>query len=331
MGNHATHPAWPHARRAAPAGLSLLAVLVAYAAVTTPPRDAGEPGQAGSRPASDPVPEGDLSTEGRVVLITGSTSGLGREVARRLARSGDHVIVHGRDVDRGTALVEEIERETDGGARFYRADFASLDQIREFSEAILRDYDRLDVLVNNAGIWLESADGRLVSQDGHELHFQVNYLAGYLLTDMLLPLLRKNTTSAPSRIVNVSSGAQRPIDFGDVMLQQGYDPGRGYAQSKLAQVMFTFALAEELEGTGVTVNALHPATMMNTNMVLSRGARPRSDVEEGVEAVLHLVNVPAVGSGGYFDGTRPARANGQVYDEAARDRLMRLSEELTAR
>ena len=261
MGNHATHPAWPHARRAAPAGLSLLAVLVAYAAVTTPPRDAGEPGQAGSRPASDPVPEGDLSTEGRVVLITGSTSGLGREVARRLARSGDHVIVHGRDVDRGTALVEEIERETDGGARFYRADFASLDQIREFSEAILRDYDRLDVLVNNAGIWLESADGRLVSQDGHELHFQVNYLAGYLLTDMLLPLLRKNTTSAPSRIVNVSSGAQRPIDFGDVMLQQGYDPGRGYAQSKLAQVMFTFALAEELEGTGVTVNALHPATM----------------------------------------------------------------------
>ena len=327
MGKHATHPARPHARRAAPAGLSLLAVLVTYAAVTTPPRDAGEPGQAGSRPASDPVPEGDPSTEGRVVLITGSTSGLGREVARRLARSGDHVIVHGRDVDRGTALVEEIERETDGGARFYRADFASLDQIREFSEAILRDYDRLDVLVNNAGIWLESADGRRVSQDGHELHFQVNYLAGYLLTDMLLPLLRK---SAPSRIVNVSSGAQRPIDFGDVMLEERYDPGRGYAQSKLAQVMFTFALAEELEGTGITVNALHPATMMNTNMVLSRGARPRSDVEEGVEAVLHLVDAPAVGSGGYFDGTRPARANGQAYDEAARDRLMRLSQELTA-
>lgn len=327
MGNHATHHARPHARRAAPAGLSLLAVLVAYGAVTTPPRDAGEPGQAGSRPAGDPAPEGDPSTEGRVVLITGSTSGLGREVARRLARSGDHVIVHGRDVDRGTALVEEIERETDGSARFYRADFASLDQIREFSEAILRDYDRLDVLVNNAGIWLESADGRRVSQDGHELHFQVNYLAGYLLTDMLLPLLRK---SAPSRIVNVSSGAQRPIDFGDVMLEERYDPGRGYAQSKLAQVMFTFALAEELEGTGVTVNALHPATMMNTNMVLSRGARPRSDVEEGVEAVLHLVDVPAVGSGGYFDGMRPARANGQAYDEAARDRLMRLSQELTA-
>ena len=312
MANYATRSARPHARWAAPAGLSLLAVLVASAAVTTAPSDAGGPGQA----------------EGRVVLITGSTSGLGREVARRLARSGDHVIVHGRDVDRGTALVEEIERETGGSARFYRADFASLDQTSDFSEAILRDYDRVDVLVNNAGIWLESGDGRRVSQDGHELHFQVNYLAGYVLTERLLPLLRN---SAPSRIVNVASGAQRPIDFRDVMLEKGYDPGRGYAQSKLAQVMYTFALAEELEGTGVTVNALHPATMMNTNMVLSRGARPRSDVEEGAQAVLHLVDAPAVGSGGYFDGTRPARANGQAYDEEARDRLMRLSEELTAR
>ena len=224
MANHATRPTRPHARRGVAPGLSMLAVLAAYAAVTTIPRGAAEQGHAGSRPSGDLAPEGYPSTEGRVVLITGSTSGLGREVARRLARSGDHVIVHGRNVGRGTALVEEIERETGGSARFYRADFASLDQIRDFSEAILRDYDRLDVLINNAGIWLESADGRRVSQDGHELHFQVNYLAGYLLTDRLLPLLRK---SAPSRIVNVASGAQRPIDFGDVMLEKGYDPGRG--------------------------------------------------------------------------------------------------------
>jgi NAD(P)-dependent dehydrogenase (short-subunit alcohol dehydrogenase family) len=261
----------------------------------------------------------------QVVLVTGSTGGLGREVARRLGAQGAHVIIHGRDVERGRALVEEIER-GDGSARFYAADLASFDEVRALAAAILRDYPRLDVLVNNAGIWLERDAGRQVSADGHELHFQVNYLSGFLLTRLLLPRLR---TSAPARIVNVSSVAQRPIDFDDVMLEHGYSDGRAYAQSKLAQVMFTFDLARELADGGVTVDAVHPATMMNTDMVLERGARPRSTVDEGADAVMNLIAPSEPGTGRYFNGLRPADANEQAYDVEARARLRRLSEALT--
>ncbi len=149
----------------------------------------------------------------RVVFVTGSTGGLGREVARSLAARGDHVIIHGRSAERGVELVSEIETEGLGSARLYLADFGSFDDVRALAQAIRRDYDRLDVLVNNAGIWLEGP--RQVSVEGHELHFQVNYLSSFLLTRELLPLLRD---SAPSRIVHVSSVAQRPIDFDNVML-----------------------------------------------------------------------------------------------------------------
>lgn len=260
----------------------------------------------------------------RVALITGSTGGLGREVARRLATAGDHVIVHGRDLGRGRELVSEIQAEGRGSARFYAADFGSFDEVRALARAIRRDYGRLDVLVNNAGIWMEGP--RRLSEDGIELHFQVNYLAGFLLTRELLPLLRETGTA---RIVNVSSLAQQPIDFDNVMLEEGYSDGRAYAQSKLAQVMFTIDLAAELEDTGVTVNALHPATMMNTDMVLERGARSMSSVEEGAEAVLYLIDGIDLGSGGYFNQMIPARANAQAYDAEARERLWALAERLT--
>jgi NAD(P)-dependent dehydrogenase (short-subunit alcohol dehydrogenase family) len=260
----------------------------------------------------------------RVVLITGSTGGLGREVARRLAAAGDHVIVHGRDVDRGSELVVEIQEMGSGSARFYAADLASFDEVRALAQAIRRDYRRLDVLVNNAGIWLEGP--RRLSADGHELHFQVNYLSGFLLTRQLLPLLK---ATGQARVVNVSSGAQRAIDFDDVMLEDGYSDTRAYAQSKLAQVMFTFDLATELEGTGVIVNALHPATMMDTGMVLDRGAQTRASVHDGAEAVMHLIDSSGLGSGGYFNQTAPARANAQAYDVEARARLRALSEKLT--
>lgn len=260
----------------------------------------------------------------RVVLVTGSTGGLGREVARRLAAQGDHVIVHGRDLERGRALVAEIQETTEGSARFYAADFGSLAEVRRLAGAVRRDYRRLDVLVNNAGVWL--AGPRRLSEDGLELHFQVNYLSGYLLTRELLPLLK---SSAPARIVNVSSLAQRPIDFGNVMLGEGYTDGRAYAQSKLAQVMFTLDLARELEGSGVTANALHPATMMDTDMVLERGAEALSSVADGTEAVLHLVNGADLGSGRYFNQTTPARAHVQAYDQEARARLRALAQRLT--
>ncbi|MFW6078315.1 MAG: SDR family NAD(P)-dependent oxidoreductase [Gemmatimonadota bacterium] len=284
---------------------------------------------AGVAPARERVGQGpiasDVEREDRVVLVTGSTSGLGREVALRLGAEGAHVIVHGRDRERGLEVVERIERDGPGSARFYRADFGSLADVRELADAILRDYDRLDVLVNNAGIWLRDTDERPLSEDGHELHFQVNYLAGYLLTHLLLPRLE---ASSPARIVNVASAAQRPIDFDDVMLEEGYSGSRAYAQSKLAQVIFTVDLARALEGAGVTVNALHPATLMNTAMVREAGVRARSTVEEGAEAVMHLIEAPDLGSGGYFDGTRPARANAQAYDEEAGRRLRELSRRL---
>jgi NAD(P)-dependent dehydrogenase (short-subunit alcohol dehydrogenase family) len=262
-----------------------------------------------------------------VVLVTGSTDGLGREVARRLADSGMHVIVHGRNRERGAALVREIEQRGKGSARFYPADLASLAQVRELAAAIGRDYRRLDVLVNNAGIWVNGGT-RQLSADGHELHFAVNYLSGYLLTRELLPLLRR---SAPARVVNVASAAQSALDFDDVMLERGYSGSRAYAQSKVAQVMFTFDLARELEGSGVTVNALHPATMMNTTMVAQSGLPARSTVGEGATAVVRLVTAPDVGSGRYFTGTREARAGAQAYDDGARERLRALSERLTRR
>jgi NAD(P)-dependent dehydrogenase (short-subunit alcohol dehydrogenase family) len=261
---------------------------------------------------------------GKVALVTGSTDGLGREVALRLGALGAHVIVHGRNVERGNAVVAEIQRGGVGSARFYPADLASFGDVRMLAERVLRDHDRLDVLVNNAGIWLEGP--RRTSADGHELHFQVNYLSGFLLTRLLLSRLRE---SAPSRIVNVASGAQQAIDFGNVMLGRGYSDGRAYAQSKLAQVMFTLDLARELEGANVLVNTLHPATFMDTNMVTSRGVRPASSVDEGAEAVMHLITAPEIGSGRFFNGSRAGRAQAQAYDEEARSRLRRLSETLT--
>jgi NAD(P)-dependent dehydrogenase (short-subunit alcohol dehydrogenase family) len=269
---------------------------------------------------------GHTPTEGqRIVLVTGSTGGLGREVARSLAARGDHVIIHGRSAERGLELVSEIEAEGRGSARLYLADLGSLDEVRALAGAIRRDYTQLDVLVNNAGVWLEGP--RQLSGDGHELHFQVNYLSGFLLTRELLPLLRQ---SAPSRIVNVASIAQQPIDFGNVMLERDYSDGRAYAQSKLAQIMFTFDLAEELAGSGVTVNALHPATMMDTDMVLERSARVRSSVHDGAAAVTHLIDGDDLGSGGYFNQTNQTRANQQAYDDNARERLRTLAETLTA-
>lgn len=264
--------------------------------------------------------------EGPVALVTGSTDGLGREVARQLAATGAHVIVHGRNVERGEELVREIEAAGRGSARFYRADFASLEEVRALAEAILRDYPRLDLLVNNAGIWLEGSAGRVLSSDGHEMHFQVNYLAGYLLTRTLLPLLR---SSAPARIINVSSLAQNALDFDNLMLERGYTDGRAYGQSKLAQILMTVDIAAELEGSGVTIAALHPATYMGTNMVTERGIDPFTTVEEGADAVMQLIGSATGENGAFFNGMSRGTPNAQARDAAARARLREISEELT--
>jgi NAD(P)-dependent dehydrogenase (short-subunit alcohol dehydrogenase family) len=262
---------------------------------------------------------------GKTVLITGSTDGVGRLVARRLGEAGARVLVHGRDAARGAQVVSDIDH-AGGAATFLRADLASLAEIQRLAEAVEDATDRLDILINNAGI---SAGGvRQESADGFELRFAVNYLAGLLLTSLLLPLLR---ASAQARIINVSSAGQQAIDFADVMLTRGYSGARAYCQSKLAQVMFTFDLAEKLAGIGVTAICLHPATYMDTTMVRRAGVTPVSTVEQGADAVLNLAVSPALEgqSGLYSNGLREARAHSQAYDAEARQRLWALSLELT--
>jgi len=262
----------------------------------------------------------------RVVLVTGSTGGLGRETARAVARKGDHVIIHGRNEARGNALVAEITAERKGSARFYRADFESLDEIRGLGISILADYKRLDVLVNNAGIFNPDQNERRVSDDGYEIHFQVNYLAGYILTQMLMPLLE---TSAPSKIINVASG-QAPIDFENLMLESGYDGFQAYLQSKHAQIMMTFSLADEFSSRGITINAMHPSNLMNTDMVLEAGFEPQSSVETGRDALLRLIN-DEVGTGKFFDVFEETSAIPQAYDADAVARLMKISDELVSK
>ena len=270
-----------------------------------------------------------MNMAGKTVMITGSTDGVGRYVAARLAADGAQVLIHGRDAARAATLIEEIKRSGQQAPVFYQADLSSLAEARRLADAVAADHKRLDVFVSNAGIGSQNqGPARQISADGHELRFAVNYLAGFLLTYRLLPLLK---AASPSRIVNVASLGQHPIDFDDVMITKNYSGARAYAQSKLSQIMFTIDLAEELKGAGVAVNALHPATYMNTTMVRAGGITPISTVEQGGEAILHLVNGDDVAakSGLFFNGMNEAKAHPQAYDAAARKRLHALSLELT--
>jgi len=268
--------------------------------------------------------QGTIDMQGKTALVTGSTSGLGEVVARRLGAMGATVLVHGLNESRGREVAAEITKAGPGRAVYYPGDLASLDQVRVLARRIRAGHPGLQLLVNNAGILDQT---RRDSADGHELVFAINYLSHFLLTQELLPLLK---AGAPARIVNVASGAQRPIDFDDVMMKKDWQSGTSYAQSKLAQILFTISLSEMLDAREVTVNALHPATMMNTPMVSGMGMQPRSSVEDGANAVMQL----AVGSalsgrtGLYFNQMNEARANPQAYDAAARKRLWDLSTRL---
>ncbi|AZO53964.1 MULTISPECIES: SDR family NAD(P)-dependent oxidoreductase [unclassified Mesorhizobium] len=268
-----------------------------------------------------------MELKDKTILITGSTDGVGRVVAQRLGAAGARVLVHGRDATRGKAVITDIEA-AGGKAEFLAADLASLAEVRRLAEAVRARTGRLDVLINNAGVGT-AGDKRQTSADGHELRFAVNYLAGFLLTSELLALLR---ASAPARIVNVASAGQQAIDFDDVMLTHSYSGVRAYCQSKLAQILFTIDLAEQLKGSGVTVNALHPASYMNTTMVRQAGVTPWSSVETGADAILTLATAQKLEgrSGLYFDGLRESHADAQAYDARARQQLRSLSLDLVA-
>ncbi len=257
--------------------------------------------------------------------MTGATDGLGKRVALELAAKGATVLLHGRNRERLEAALEEMGRETGSEkVRSYLADLSSLGAVRGLAEQVLSDEERLDVLINNAGVIVPE---RQESEDRYELAFAVNYLAHFLLTGLLLPLLRD---SAPARIVNVASAGQSPVDFGDIMMERGYDGMKAYTRSKLAQIMFTFELAGRLSGSGVSINALHPASLMDTKMVNETFGYTMSTVQEGAVATVRLAAPPDVEgvTGRYFDGHYEARANRQAYDPAARKRLWALSEDL---
>jgi NAD(P)-dependent dehydrogenase (short-subunit alcohol dehydrogenase family) len=265
----------------------------------------------------------------KTVLVTGSTDGLGRALALELAAGGATVLLHGRDRVKGEQTLREI-RDATGSDRltFYVADLSSLSEVRGLAEQVLDEHDRLDVLVNNAGIG--RGDGtREVSEDGYELRLAVMYLAPFLLTQLLEPLL---VESAPARIVNVASAGQAPIDFDDLMLEREYDGIQAYCRSKLALVMLTLDQAEALRDRDVTANCLHPGTFMPTKMVLEAGIRPVDSLENGVEATTRLVSAPELAdvTGIYFDRTREARALEQAYDREARRRLDEIATRLVS-
>ncbi|WP_244976157.1 SDR family NAD(P)-dependent oxidoreductase [Nocardia huaxiensis] len=268
--------------------------------------------------------------DGRTVLITGSTDGLGRELAVRLGAAGARVIVHGRDAERAARVAEEIAAAGGPASDIVLADLSELAEVDRLATEIGSRTTRLDVLVNNAGIGFgRPGSGRELSADGIELRWAVNHLAPYRLTRRLLPLL---TAAAPARVVNVASAGQQAIDFDDPMLDRGYDGIAAYRRAKLAQIMATYDLAEELAGSGVTVNALHPATFMATTMVAEAGGTPISTIAEGAAATLRLIADPALAetTGRYFNGTRLGQVHPQAADPLARKRLREITDQAIA-
>jgi NAD(P)-dependent dehydrogenase (short-subunit alcohol dehydrogenase family) len=266
----------------------------------------------------------------RTVLLTGATDGLGRALAQRLAADGHALILHGRDPQRLEQTAADIAQ-ANAVARplTVLADLSDLSQVRRMAAEVRAATDSLDVFVSNAGIGGGEPDGRQrrVSAEGYELRFAVNYLAGFLLTLELLPLLR---AGAPARIVNVASLGQHPLDFDNLMLEHDYSGMRAYSQSKLAQIMSGFELADRLPPEQITVNSLHPATYMPTKMVLQEIGHSIDGLDVGVASTHRLATSSELDgvTGRFFDRMREARADSQAYDLEARAELWRRSLEL---
>lgn len=271
----------------------------------------------------------------KVVLLTGGTSGIGRAAAEQLAAAGARVVLLCRDRGRGEVARREIERST-GNSRvdLLVADLASQREIRAAAAEFLERYERLDVLIHNAAVLPRD---RQVSADGLELQFAVNHLAPFLLTELLLERLR---SSAPARIVVVSSEAHRQgrIDFEDLQAERSYHRLRAYSQSKLANLLFTRELSRRLQGSGVTVNAVHPG-VVTTGLLFSgwriaRLVRPfLRTPAEGARELVYLALSPEVAgvSGGYFANRRPREPSPRATDPEVAKRLWEVSEELTRR
>jgi retinol dehydrogenase 14 len=274
---------------------------------------------------------------GTTVLITGGTSGIGNATAVAMAAMGANVVVVGRNQERGGAAVEEIKAQSHNeSVELMLADLSVQAEVRRLAEEFLERYDRLDVLVNNAGL-VQSK--RTETPDGIETTLAINHLAPFLLTNLLLGCLEQ---SAPSRVITVSSEAQRwgTMDFEDMQSRRKYRGFPVYGMTKLANIMFTYELAERLDGTGVAVNCLHPGSVGTNFGQNNRGAmalffrtfKPfMRSPEQGADTLIWLASSPEVDgvSGKYFSDRKEIEAKKVAYDPAARRRLWEISEDLT--
>jgi len=274
---------------------------------------------------------------GKVCLVTGATSGIGRVTARELARMDATVVAVGRNRQKGEETVAEIKRRSaNDKVEFLQADLSSQESIRDLARTFTDKYDQLQVLVSNAGGVFSK---RETTVDGLEMTFALDHLAYFLLATLLLPVLER---SAPARIINVSSGAQGTgkIDFDDLQGAKRYSGWRAYSQAKLANVLFTYELARRLQGTGVTANCLHPgfvATGFAQNnsgalqALIKAGQVFAISPEKGAETSVFLASSPLVEgvSGKYFANKKDKKSAKQSYDESAARRLWDVSAQLT--
>lgn len=274
----------------------------------------------------------------KTILITGGSDGIGKETAKRLAEMGANVVIVGRNPAKTEAAAQEIQQETGASVDVLIADLSDLNQVKRLAGEVRSQYPQLNILINNAGaIFLSRGE----TVDGYERTFALNHLSYFLLTDLLLDTLKKNT---PARIINVASGAHYPgvIYFDDLMFTKRYRFRKVYSQSKLANVMFTYALARRLEGIGVTVNSLHPGFVRSNfasgNGRLAKIIRPiafRSaiTVEQGAETTIYLASSDEVEgiSGKYYTLLKEKRSSDLSYDEEAQEKLWAMSEDLINR
>jgi NAD(P)-dependent dehydrogenase (short-subunit alcohol dehydrogenase family) len=262
------------------------------------------------------------------ILITGSTDGIGRQCALELAKQGAAVIVHGRDATRARATTEEIkEKSGNDRVNFVAADFRSLAQVRQMAAQIVQEHSKLNILVNNAGTYERT---RRLSEDGLEMTFAVNHLAPFLLTNLLLEILKRN---APAKIINVSSMAHQRARWDTSYLkgENHYDAYRTYAVSKLANLLFTYELAGRLEGTDIAVDALHPGVISTKLLRAGFGSFGGRDVHEGAARILHLINLSHDSSlsGKYFVDDTETNSSPQSRDPDLQKEFWSLSERLT--
>lgn len=265
-------------------------------------------------------------TNGRVILVTGSTDGIGKATALELARRGETVLLHGRNPEKGQTVLEEIKRSTGNDSlEFFEADLSSQQQVRKLAFDVKERYHQLHVLINNAGIYLPE---RRLTEDRIETTFAVNYLAPFLLTHELLDVLK----SRPSRIINVASIAHwnAKLDWNNLQSEKWYDGFQAYALSKLCVILFTYALSRRLRGTNVTANCLHPGVIRTKLLYAGFGNYPGATPEKGARTPVYLATSPEVEgiSGKYFENCKPGRSSSVSYDENLQERLWQVSERL---